>query len=48
MYYSVDDDGVDFNPCLDFSDFLSLKSGNLFQNRKRGCKFSLKMIILNQ
>ena len=39
MYYSVDDDGVDFNPCLDFSDFLSLKSGNYFKTEKETVNF---------
>lgn len=39
MYYSVDDDGVDFNPCLDFSDFLSLKSGNYFKTEKEAVNF---------
>ena len=39
MYYSVDDDGVDFNPCLDFSDFLSLKSGNYFKTEKEALDF---------
>lgn len=39
MYYSVDDDGVDFNPCLDFSDFLSLKSGNYFKTEKEAINF---------
>ena len=39
MYYSVDDDGVDFNPCLDFSDFLSLKSGNYFRTEEEALDF---------
>ena len=39
MYYSVDDDGVDFNPCLDFSDFLSLKSGNYFTTKEEALDF---------
>lgn len=39
MYYSVDDDGVDFNPCLVFSDFLSLKSGNYFKTEKEAINF---------
>jgi hypothetical protein len=39
MYYSVDDDGVDFNLCLDFSDFLSLKSGNYFRTKEEALDF---------